>query len=433
MTELMLNGIINLNSTKTKNMRIKNKTSLVFGKTRYLRKAVVFGVVIASLVGQPWAHADSYTQQIDTIENQSSQAQNILNSLQTTASSYQDEVNQLQTQIDAIQTSINANKAAQAQYENDIAADQLKITQNKSYLADDLKTMYIEGSMTTIEELASSQNLSTYVDKEEYQSVIQNKITSLLSTIQQLEAQSQEKKEQVTQMLQTEQGQENTVAADQAAENQLLAANQSQQSQYNQQISTNNTEIASLRQAQAAANASIARSVYVSANSSGGGLCDNGSGNGGYPAAWCNVPQDSINDAYGFPARECTSFANWYFKDIEGQSGFNVSGNAGWWYLTSNYSATTYPDVKVGALGIEPSSSLNAPVPSLHGGYYGHVMVVLALPGTTYDGSFPDTSAAKGTSVPEGDVLVMSMNEDENGHFMYNLWPADYLMYINPQ
>lgn len=414
-------------------MRINNKTNLVLGKTRYAQTILVFGVVIASLISLPWAHADDYTQQIETIENQSSQAQNILNSLQTTATSYQDEVNQLQTQIDAIQASISANQAAQARYESDIAADQQKITQNKSYLADDLKTMYIDGSMTTIEELATSQNLSNYVDKEEYRTVVQDKITSLLTTIQQLQAQAQEKKEQVTQMLQTEQSQENTVASDQAAENQLLSANQSQQSQYNQVISSNNSEIAALRQAQAAANASVASSLNIKASGGSGGACDIGQGNGGYPYNWCNAAQDSINDAFGFPVRECTSFANWYFVNEEGQTGFRVSGNAGWWYLTSNYAATTYPDVKVGALGIEPSSSLAAPVPSLHGGYYGHVMVVLALPGTTYNGSFPDTSAAAGTYVPSGDVLVMSMNEDENGHFMYNLWPADYLMYINPQ
>jgi hypothetical protein len=60
-------------------------------------------------------------------------------------------------------------------------------------------------------------------------------------------------------------------------------------------------------------------------------------------------------------------------------------------------------------------------------------MIILALPGTTYDGHFPSTAAAAGTYVPQGYVLVMSMNEDEAGHFMYNLWPANYLMYINPQ
>jgi hypothetical protein len=255
----------------------------------------------------------------------------------------------------------------------------------------------------------------------------------LLQTIQQLETAAQTQKEQVSALLSTEQSQQAQVATDEAQESQLLSANQSQQDQYNNQISSNNSQISSLRSAQAAANASIARSLNISASGGGGGACDIGQGNGGYPTRLCDASQDSLTDANGFPNRECTSFAYWYFTSIEGESGFQVSGNAGWWWETSNYPVSTFPDVKVGALGVEPSSSLDAPVPSLHGGYYGHVMVVLALPGTTYNGSFPYTSAATGTVVPAGDVLVMSMNEDEEGHFMYNLWPANYLMYINPQ
>jgi peptidoglycan hydrolase CwlO-like protein len=400
---------------------------------RNLRGLGITVAAAACLVTIPFVHADDYQQQIETLNTQSSQAQTVLNSLQTQATTLQGEISLLQSQINAIQTSINANEAKQIQLQDTIKTDQAKIAQNKSFLADDLKTMYIDGQMSTIEELATSQNLSDYVDKEEYRTVVQDKITDLLNQIQTLEAQSQEQKEQVSALLQTEQNQESTVATDQSAENQLLSANQGQQNQYDQLINSNNSEVSALRQAQAAANASVAGSLNIKASGGSGGACDIGQGNGGYPFNWCNVTQDSINDAYGFPVRECTSFANWYFINEEGQSDFKVSGNAGWWYLTSNYAATTYPDVKVGALGIEPSSSLNAPVPSLHGGYYGHVMVVLALPGTTYEGSLPGTSAARGTYVPSGDVLVMSMNEDENGHFMYNLWPDDYLMYLNPQ
>jgi hypothetical protein len=58
-------------------------------------------------------------------------------------------------------------------------------------------------------------------------------------------------------------------------------------------------------------------------------------------------------------------------------------------------------------------------------------MIVLALSGTTYDGSLPYSSNAAGTAVPAGDVLVMSMNEDEQGDFMYDLWPASTLYYIH--
>ncbi len=417
-------------------MRLKYRKHHVVRSFLSLRNLRGLGITLAAcacLVTIPFVSADNYQQQIDTLDNQTSQAQTVLDSLQTQASSLQGEISLLQAQINSIQTSIDANEATQTTLQNEIQADQAKISQNKSFLADDLKTMYIDGQMTTIEELATSQNLSDYVDKEEYRTVVQDKITDLLNQIQTLEAQSQDQKEQVSALLQTEQNQEATVANDQAAENQLLSANQGQQNQYDQLISSNNSEVAALRQAQAAANASVAGSLDIKASGGTGGACDIGQGNGGYPFNWCNAAQDSINDAYGFPVRECTSFANWYFINEEGQSNFKVSGNAGWWYQTSNYAATTYPDVKVGALGVEPSSSLNAPVPSLHGGYYGHVMVVLALPGTTYEGSLPNTSAARGTYVPSGDVLVMSMNEDEEGHFMYNLWPDDYLMYINPE
>ena len=36
--------------------------------------------------------------------------------------------------------------------------------------------MYIDGQLTTIEELATSKNLSEYVDKEDYRTTVQNKI-----------------------------------------------------------------------------------------------------------------------------------------------------------------------------------------------------------------------------------------------------------------
>jgi hypothetical protein len=50
-------------------------------------------------------------------------------------------------------------------------------------------------------------------------------------------------------------------------------------------------------------------------------------------------------------------------------------------------------------------------------------MIVMALPGQSYDG----------ISAPAGYVVVASMNEDEQGDFMYNLWPVADLWYIHPQ
>jgi peptidoglycan hydrolase CwlO-like protein len=407
----------------------KPKIKIGFISTNWRTKALTLAVASILVGGSSFAaiaRADTLQQQIDTLNAQNNSAQQTISDLQASASSYQDAVYQLESQISAIQAAIVANQASQAQLETEIAADQAQITLEKSQLAATIQAMYIDGQTSTIEELATSKNLNDYIDKQEYRTVVQNKLDDTINQIVALQAKQQADKLQIDQSLQTESTQQSQLTSDQTQQNQLIALNEGQQDQYNQQIKNNSSQISKLKAEQAAANASIARAAHVVGASGGsGGACDIGQGNGGYPLAWCNDAQDSTLDANGIEVRECTSYAFWYFTSVEGQTGFSVSGNAGWWYLTSNYPAVTWTgsNVKVGALGIEPSSSLNAPVPSLHGGYYGHVMIVQALPGQTYGGQY----------VPDGYVLVSSMNEDEAGHFMYNLWPVNYLMFINPR
>lgn len=441
-TKLSIKSINILSSTKTKTMsrKTKNNRNLTI-RLRSTPVLVGLSVIALALVFglTPILRLASYQSQINALNQQNSGDQNIVNGLQVQANSYQSEVNNLQSQITDIQNAIGANQAKQASIKADILSNQQKLAKQKSNLADDIQTMYVSGQLTPVEMLATSSSLSQYVDQQVAYNAVENKIQSTVDTINGLQKELKDQETQVEALLQTEQTQNSTLVSDQNQVNSLLSYNQQQQASYTQQIKANTSQISKLQAEQAAAYAAIAKRVNVSgasASASGGsgGLCDIGQGNGGYPMQWCNAPQDSLVDNYGFPNRECTSFANWYFTSVEHQSGFTVSGNAGWWYLTSNYPAITWSGgVKPGALGIEPSSSLNAPVPSLHGGWYGHVMVVIGMPGTTYNGSFPYTSAAAGTVVPQGDVLVASMNEDFNGHFLYNLWPINYLMYINPQ
>jgi len=406
---------------------------------RYLRSglaATVLGVLVLGFGFSPVAGAVSYQAQINNLTNQNTQAQAAINGLQVQATNYQQAITAYQNQIVGIQNSIAINQAKSVADQQQIISDNAKIAQNKSYLADDLKTMYVQGQMSTIEQLATSQNLSTFVNKQEDNIKIQDQLDGLLTTIKNLQLQAQNNKNQIAVLLNVEQSQQAQVVADQNQQNQLLAMNQQQQSSYNAQLAANNSQIATLQAEQAAANAAIATSIGTPPPSSPGGtggacsLASENYANGGYPLAWCNAPFNmnySPNDTNGFPERQCTSYAYWYFTSVEGQTNFQVSNNAGWWWETSNYPVSTYPDVKVGAIGVEPSSATNAPVATLHtsfdGGYYGHVMIVKALPGQSYFGG----------TVPAGDVLVASMNEDGYGHFMYDLWPVNYLMYINPQ
>ncbi|MGF7229635.1 MAG: CHAP domain-containing protein [Candidatus Saccharibacteria bacterium] len=143
-----------------------------------------------------------------------------------------------------------------------------------------------------------------------------------------------------------------------------------------------------------------------------GGACDSGAGNGGYPVDWCNARMDTmqtVSYSSDHINRECTSYAYWYFTTIEGHTNFYVTGNANRWARTSNYPAHAAP--AVGGIAVET------------GGYYGHVAIVQALPGQTYDGKV----------VPDGYVLVSEMNYDWQGHFRYSYSPlSKFSSYIYP-
>jgi len=143
-----------------------------------------------------------------------------------------------------------------------------------------------------------------------------------------------------------------------------------------------------------------------------GGACDNGAGNGGYPMEWCDARMDSIRTvSYSTDRinRECTSYAYWYFTTVEGYSDFHVTGNANRWARTSNY--PTHATPTEGAIAVETT------------GAYGHVAIVQALPGQTYEGAV----------VPEGYVLVSEMNYDWQGHFRYSYSPlSKFSAYIYP-
>lgn len=171
--------------------------------------------------------------------------------------------------------------------------------------------------------------------------------------------------------------------------------------------------ITQLRAQQAALIVSDTKEVTIASMTSGtGGLCDDGDGNGGYPAAWCNAEMDSIGTIPYSGAsinRECTSYAYWYFTSVEGHADFRAWGNAKYWASTSNYPVRATPTV--GAIAVETA------------GAYGHVAIVQALAGQKLGGQ----------TVPSGYVLVSEMNYDWNGHFRYSYSPlSKFSSYIYP-
>jgi peptidoglycan hydrolase CwlO-like protein len=128
-------------------------------------RVVSVSFAIAGLIGGfGIAQADQYDNQITSLQQENNSSQSQVDSLANQASSYQGEINQLQAQVSSLQASLNINEAKQTSDQAQIVSDQNNITVQKQLLGDEVRSLYIDGQMSTIEELATSKSLSDYVD-----------------------------------------------------------------------------------------------------------------------------------------------------------------------------------------------------------------------------------------------------------------------------
>ena len=363
-------------------------------KIKINHRASFFIIGALILILSPLVRADTLQQQINNLQNQNAVAQGNVDSLQTEAKSFQDAINILQSRINAVQGAISASQQSINDLQNKIAKAQSDLDYQKAVLASDVRAIYVGGSVSTIEQLASSKNMNVFVDQQTYQKAVEGKIQKTLTDIAQLQNQLNTQKAQVQQTLKVQQEQNAQLASDQQRQQSMLGYNQSQQDTFNQQIKNNSTQIAALRAQQAILNAAGSGNIIPPNSAGAGGLCDagQGQGNGGYPMAWCDTYQDSVLTSGGFPNRECTSFAYWYFTSIEGKS-LSVYGDAKYWKDTANRPVDQTPED--GAIAVKTS------------GQWGHVMIVVAVPGDKYGG----------TVVPEGSIITFEMNTYLDGKF----------------
>ena len=368
----------------------------MFKRSPSVALALIITVMVVSGVGSKLVHAVSCSSaascqaQINSLNNQNAASKATLNNLKSQAQSYQGTIDSLTSQIASVQADISANEAKQASLEQKIAANELEIAQKKSTLSDDIKTMYVDGQMTTIEELATSQSLSDFVDKQEYQSVVQDQLSAIIQSINTLQQQLQAQKAQVAGLVATEQAQNSQLASAEAQQQQLLGYDQTQQAAYNNQIAADNSNISALQSQLTALNNAGSSTIDLSSTCGGGYPTSTISTISG--AHWgCGWPQDNTVDNWYMDNRECVSYTAFMASTHYGVSA-NGWGNAYQWIGSAESAGYTVDQTpSVGAIAIRDRDYGVA-------GDVGHAMYVVAVNG-------PDS------------ITVDEYNEHYNGTF----------------
>lgn len=335
------------------NVTISNLNSKTLGTILSL------AIAVSSLGGR--AYADSFDDQIAALRAQVAQQQASAASLHGQANDAASRVAQLRGQSAALQTQINLNQAKYNKITDTIAQNEAKLAEQKVVLSANIKSMYLDSSVTPLEMLASSHNISDFLDQQQYQDKIKSKIQDAMGEIQAIQAQLAAQQAQVSQIISDQKTQAEQLASMTAEANQLAALAAQNAAAADAQVKSGNGQIASLKaQQQAILLASFGN------HASGGAACG-----GGYPGYLCNAGQDTVVDPWGMFNRECVSYTA-YKVAASGRHMpyWGGAGNANQWPANARQSGIAVDgNPQAGDVAISMA------------GPYGHAMYVEAVSG----------------------------------------------------
>lgn len=372
--------MINFNSIKQKSLNLTKHTQQILAFIALV--GLTFGGALTAKV-----YADQYDQQIQALQAQNNNLNAQSQALASQAVSFETTIANLQNQISSLETQIQINETRRQQLEAKIAETQAQLDQQKVILGENIHAMYVEGDISTFEMLASSKDLSNFVDKQQYRNEVKDKIAGILNTINALKKQLDGQKAEVDKIIADQRSIQSQLDAQRSEQARLLALNQVERDNLGSQMQANSSKMSSLRAQQAAANARLF----------GMGIRNVADGSG-YPyrnAPWPN----EISDPWGMYMRQCVSYTAWKVA----ASGRHMPywggrGNANQW------------DDNARAAGIPVDSSPRVgDVAISNSGYYGHAMYVEAVygDGTIYvsqynaawTGTYSEARVAKGSLV----------------------------------
>lgn len=325
--------------------------------------------------------AENAEEEISRLAQENANNQSTLDRLRTEATSYEDAINKMQAEISDLEAKLQINLTEQERINGEIKKNEEDLAIQKELLGKNIRIMYVEGDISTIEMLASSKDLSEFVDKEQYQNSIREKISETLNKINQLKHQLKAQKEQVDKLIADQNQQREKLAINKNEQSQLLTMNQGQQSEFNNKIIANASRLQQLIAAQRDTNFTDGGYYFVRFPGAIRGIDpatyeyrDWGHSQADAPCPGPPVSADSV-DRWGYCTRQCVSYAAWAVE-ASGRTAPKYWGDAKKWVANAYINGIpVYRTPQPGDVAISTN------------GYWGHAMYVESVNGNTFNTS----------------------------------------------
>lgn len=340
-----------LRSTTPVSASLVSRASLV-AMSALLAGSSIFGLASHVLARDYNAEIQAKQQEADNYNSEASRLGEMADSLQA-------ELDKINGQISAIQTQISDSQKKINSLNDQIKKNEELIKHNRKAMGRILADLYVDDQISPLEMLASSKNISDYIDKQEQRNSLKTSLNDKIKEIKSLQKKLEENKKSVENTLRDQELQRNAMAAKQSEKAKLITDTKNDQNNYAALAQKRNSEVAKLREEQLKENK---KRFTVGTGSVG---------TGGYPSAWANAPLDAYVDPWGLYTRECVSYVAWKIASTGRYvPHFGGAGNANEWPSTAaRHGIPSGSTPKAGAAAV------------MNIGYYGHVMYVESVNG----------------------------------------------------
>jgi surface antigen len=306
--------------------------------------------------------ANQFEERIRALEADISRYEGEAAELAQEADTLQRQVSRLATEKATIQAQIDISQAKFDQLTAQIIETEKQIKDNQDGLGSTIADLYVDGEVSPIEMLASSGNITDFLNKQEYRNSVRDQLATTIKKVKELKAQLSEQKADVKKVLKDQTAQKDLLQAKEDEQRTLLAQTQNSEANYrNLSAKAQAQKLQVQREQQAAIEAAIR------AAGGGGGAVAGDPNKGGYPSNLANSDYyNPLVDPWGMYSRQCVSYTAWKV--------YQKNGYMPYWGGVGN--ANQWPNNARNA-GIPVSSTPRAgSVGVIMAGQYGHVVWV---------------------------------------------------------
>lgn len=361
-------------------MKLRSTTSASPSKLSRVVKGIGISVVVAVIsVASVYTafptkiSADEYDDRIRVLQADMARYQAEADRLNGEAVTLANALAQITNEKNAIQAQVDLTQQKYDKLVLEITDTEKQIKENQDGLGTTLADLYVDDEISPIEMLASSQNISDFLNKQEYRNSIRDQLSSTIKTVKDLKAKLTAQKNEVEKVLAEQKAANDALAAKQSEQQGLLNKTNNDEAAYQNLIRDSATQIAQAKATQAAIRARL--------NGSGGYVLVDAGSLSAYPWNSANCPMSGYlstggadgngGDGRGYGCRQCASYVAW-----------RIAKETGVYYSWGNAVNFTQNAINAGYQEGPPMpGSIAVMDPAKAGQGYGHVAWVEAVSG----------------------------------------------------